>query len=147
MIDTSSWQVVEKRVVESAVSSDFPSIDPRETWRPTRHFWQLSISQTGGPGRKFFDRLDHVDLERGEIADTWRAPVGCYLGNDPLFLGAPGDDSRGLVLCKLFDAERRHDVFVLFDAFDVSSGPVAKLHLEEPTPPGFHTSFHPPLLG
>lgn len=143
VIDTGTWELVEKRVVESAVSSDFPSIDPRETCRPTCHFWQLSISRTGEPGRKFFDRLDHVDLERGRIADTWTAPEGCYLGNDPLFLGPPGEASTGLILCKLFDAAKRRDAFVFFDAFDVASGPIAKLHLREPTPPGFHTSFQP----
>jgi all-trans-8'-apo-beta-carotenal 15,15'-oxygenase len=147
VIDATSWEIVEKRVIESTLASDFPSIDQRGLRRSCDHFWQLAISRTGHPGRKFFDRLEHVDLARGEIADTWQAPPGCYLGNEPIFLGAPGDESAGVVLCKLFDAGRRHDTFLLFDAFDVAAGPVARLHLEEPTPPGFHASFHPALLG
>lgn len=145
VIDTASWEVVEKKVIESSLASDFPSIDQRGLRRSCDHFWQLSISRTGRPGRKFFDRLEHVDLGRGEIVDTWSAPAGCYLGNEPIFLGSPGKEA-GVVLCKLFDAERRHDAFLLFTAFDVASGPVAKVHLKEPTPPGFHASFHPALL-
>lgn len=145
VIDTASWQVMEKRVIESKLASDFPSIDPRRTLRSNDHFWLLSISKTGQPDRKFFDQLTHVDFSRERITDTYRVPPGCYLGNEPIFIGAPGEESQGVVICKRFDAENREDSFLLFDAYDVAAGPIATLHLEEPTPPGFHASFHPPF--
>lgn len=146
VIDTASWQVVEKRIIDSPLASDFPSIDQRGARHSCDHFWSLSISKTGRPGRKFFDQLTHVDFSREQITDTWRVPAGSYLGNEPIFIGAPGEDSQGVVLCKRFDPESRQDSFLLFDAYDVAAGPIASLRLEEPTPPGFHVSFHPPAL-
>jgi carotenoid cleavage dioxygenase-like enzyme len=32
--------------------------------------------------------------------------------------------------------------FLLFDAWDLKSGPIARLPLDHPIHPGFHASFH-----
>jgi len=143
VIDTQSWRVVERVVIPYAASCDFPSIDPRLARRPTDHFWMCALSKTGGPGRKYFDELVHVDFGSGRISDTYRLPDRFYFGSEPTFLPDPNDAARGLVLCKRFDAERRRDAYLLFDPFSVAKGPVAVLHCEEATPPCFHASYYP----
>ncbi len=45
------------------------------------------------------------------------------------------------MICQQFDAERRESAFLIFDAFDVAAGPVARLPLERPIHLGFHASY------
>lgn len=143
VIDPRTWSVVDKREVASALHYDFPSIDPRRAQRPNDHFWMMGLSRTGQPGRKYFDQLSHVDLAAARIGDVYRLPPKFYFGSEPTFVPDPHDTSRGLILCKRFDAERLRDAYLFFDAYDVAAGPLAVLHLEEATPPCFHGSYYP----
>ncbi len=121
---------------------DFPAIDPRRATRETHDFWVLGISATEKPGRKFFDQLVRTDWSSGEV-ELWQAPSRCYLGGEPVFAPDPGDERGGTVICQMFDAERVESSFLLFDAFDIASGPAAVLPLETPIRLGFHASFEP----
>jgi len=143
VIDTQSWQVLERIVIPSAASCDFPSIDPRLAQQATDHFWMLNLSKTGQPGRKYFDELVHVDFARDRVTDSYRLPERFYFGSEPTFVPSPQDASAGLILLKRFDAERERDAYLLFDAQTVAAGPVAVLHCEEATPPCFHGSYYP----
>jgi carotenoid cleavage dioxygenase-like enzyme len=58
-----------------------------------------------------------------------------------VFIGDPRDNTKGAVICQIFDAERVQSAFALFDAFHVARGPVALLHLRHPVRLGFHASF------
>jgi len=143
VIDTASWQVLERKAIPSAASCDFPNIDPRLAQRATDHFWMLNLSKTGGPGRKYFDELAHVDLGSGRINDSYRLPERFYFGSEPTFLPDPKSAGRGLVLVKRFDAAERLDAYLLFEPQEVAKGPIAVLHCEEATPPCFHGSYWP----
>jgi carotenoid cleavage dioxygenase-like enzyme len=55
------------------------------------------------------------------------------------------DSAEGVVICQNFDAEREQSSFLLFNARDVRSGPVATLRLKEPIHLGFHAAFSPAL--
>jgi all-trans-8'-apo-beta-carotenal 15,15'-oxygenase len=143
VIDTRSWQVVERIAIPSSLAHDFPNVDPRRALRPNDHFWMLSLSKTGQAGRKYFDELAHVDFSSGRIGDVYTLPERFYFGSEPTFLPDPRDESRGVILCKRFDAERERDAYLLFDAHAIAAGPVAVLHCEEATPPCFHGSYYP----
>ncbi len=143
VIDTATWEMLEKVEMSYAPAPDFPAIDPRLGTKPYRHFWMLGISATGQPGRKFFDHLAHLDWQSNVSPDIYHAPPGHYLGCEPIFLGNPERLDEGVVICKQFDAENVVDAFLLFNAFDVAAGPIATLPLREATPPGFHASFDP----
>ncbi len=121
---------------------DFPAIDPRLVACDYRHFWVLGISNTELEGRKFFDRVVHCDWNLGKPAGIYQAPPGHYLGGEPVFAADPRDPSVGAVICQSFDAEREVSWFLIFDAFDVARGPVAKLRLRHPVPLGFHATYH-----
>ena len=142
VVDPEKGELVDTLALDYRNMCDFPAIDPRRAGRETRDVWVLGISATEHPGRKFFDQVVHLDWRSGEV-DIFQAPPAHYLGGEPIFLGDPADEDRGSVICQCFDAQNRTMSFLLFDAFDVASGPVAVLPLREPIHLGFHASFQP----
>lgn len=145
VIDPEGWTVEETEEHPFTASMDFPAIDPRNVHRPYDDLWVLSMSKSGHPGRKFFDRVTRIEWPDGH--ESWQAPEGTYLGGEPVHLGHPTDPERGCVICQSFDSEAQSDAeagaFLLFDAYDLEKGPVARLPLEHPLPLGFHASFQP----
>lgn len=170
VVDLERGTLAAREEIPFTLAADFPAHDPLVAGRPQRRTWMLAISATGRPGRKFFDRLVELDWERGEVAGVYQAPAGRYLGGEPVFLGDPaagesGDaggpsavagphsaavagplaaDCRpGVILCQELDPATRSADFLLFDAADVGRGPIARLPLPAPFPPGFHACWAP----
>ena len=143
VVDLVRHEIAETIEVAYERAPDFAAHDPHEALSPSRHFWMLGIAATGQPGRKFFDEIVHGNWEQPDRVDLWRAPAGHYLGAEPVFVRAPGGGDAGIVLCQLFDAATPSASLVLFDAFDLPRGPLARLPLPTGTPPQFHTTFVP----
>ncbi len=143
VVDMEAGKAVGKIGLEYRSMCDFPHIDPRLAMRDYRDFWLLGISASERPGRKFFDQLVHCDWLRGRPAGIYQAPPRRYLCGEPVFIPDPAAERRGAVICQEFDVESRRSAFLIFDAFDVSSGPRATLHLESPIRLGFHAVFEP----
>jgi all-trans-8'-apo-beta-carotenal 15,15'-oxygenase len=142
-LDLERQAVVGRRALPLAWAADFPAVDAHLTGRPYRHFWLLAVSATGRPGRKFLDRLVHLDWDGGP-PDVWAAPPGSYLAGEPVFVpeaGRPG--GNGLVLAPLLDAGALSTALLVFDALAVARGPVARLRLGWPLHLAFHACFHP----
>lgn len=143
VIDLASGEIVEERTLDYRRACDFPSLHPASPQHPYDDFWLLGISATGCRGRKFFDELAHLRWSAGGAAGLWRTPRGVYLGGEPVVAADAGDPRRAVVIVQELDAERDRGAFLLFDAFDVAAGPVARLPLVEPVPPLFHACFAP----
>jgi all-trans-8'-apo-beta-carotenal 15,15'-oxygenase len=142
VVDLGTGTLLDRVEIAYDRAPDFPAIDPELTGRPYEHFWMLGISKTGVPGRKTFDQLVHASWSTPDRVGIWQAPPGCYLGGEPAF--APDPSGRGgAVICQQFDAESGEGAFLVFDAFDVAHGPVAKLALPSPLHLGFHAFFLP----
>jgi all-trans-8'-apo-beta-carotenal 15,15'-oxygenase len=141
VVDMKSREVIERREIDYCLAPDFPTIDPRRVTQPYRDFWMLGISATGRRGRKFFDHLVHADWAQATTGDIYQAPAMQYLGGEPIFIGDPGDQGTGTIICQVFDTEPMSSAFALFDAFHVADGPVTMLRLREPIPSLFHASF------
>jgi carotenoid cleavage dioxygenase-like enzyme len=142
VIDLQKGELIDRREIAYDRAPDFPVIDPRRFGLPTDDVWMLGISQTGLPGRKFFDQLAH--LSWSGVRDIWQAPPGTYLGGEPAFAPDPAGDG-GAVICQRFDAGRAESAFLVFDAFDVASGPRATVPLDSPLHLGFHAVFAPAM--
>ncbi len=142
VVDPEAGELLERVALDHHLMCDFPGIDPRYSTHEYRDFWVLAISATEAPGRKFFDRLVHLDWARGEVGH-YQSPPTRYLGGEPVFVGDPDATDRGVILCQEFDAESRVSSFLVFDAFDVVAGPVARLRLRTPVHLGFHACFAP----
>jgi len=139
-IDVAGSAVVDRMEIAYDRSPDFPAHDPALTGLPYDHFWMLGISRAGCPGRKFFDQVVRVDWPESSV-DVFQALPKHYLGGEPLFIPDPAGGRRGAVVCQMFDAGRISSSFVVFDAFAVSKGPTAVVHLPAPLPLLFHSVF------
>jgi carotenoid cleavage dioxygenase-like enzyme len=143
VIDLAAGRVVEERTLDYRSACDFPSLHPASPQHAYDDFWLLGISATGRRGRKFFDELVHLRWSAGGAAGIWRTPPGVYLGGEPVVAADAGDPHRAVVIVQELDAANDRAAFLLFDAFGVERGPVARLPLEEPIPPLFHACFDP----
>ena len=143
VIDVDASELVSTAAIDYLLAPDFPSLAPQQFTRPYCDFWMLGISATGQRGRKFFDQLVHANWSCAKACDVYKAPSLHYLGGEPIFISNPRDDTGGIIICQVFDAERVQSSFMIFDAFKIAHGPVATISLREPIHPGFHASFKP----
>jgi len=139
IVDLRKAHATERKEVEYQLAPDFPAVDPSLYSRPYQEFWMLGVSHTGLQGRKFFDQLVHASWDGGPL-DIFQAAPRRYLGGEPVFVRGLSA-GEGAVICQEFDADRMLSSFLVFDAFNVSRGPVASLQLKEPLHLGFHASF------
>ena len=142
-IDLAAGRLVDRREIAYDRAPDFAAVDPRRFARHYDDLWLLGISHQGRSGRKFFDEIVHLTWSKPEEADLWRAPAGSYLGGEPAFVPDPEDESGGAVICQLFDAVKGESALLVFDAFQVAAGPVARIPLDSPLHLGFHALFTP----
>jgi all-trans-8'-apo-beta-carotenal 15,15'-oxygenase len=141
VVNPGSQELVERSEIDYHLAPDFPVVDPSRAMQAAEDFWMLGIAATGQPGRKFFNQLIHAHWGEKRPNDIYQAPSHCYLGGQPAFVGHPHSQD-GVIMCQMFDARQSESTFVLFDAFNVAKGPFATLHLREPMPFLFHSSFH-----
>lgn len=142
VVDLETGSLLDRIEIAYDSAPDFPAIDPELTGQPYQDFWMLGISKTGFPGRKTFDQVVHANWSRPDRVEVWQAPPGCYLGGEPAFAPNPSGEG-GAVICQQLDAEAGENAFLVFDAFDVALGPIAKLVLGSPLHLGFHAFFLP----
>ena len=65
-----------------------------------------------------------------------------YLGGEPVVISAR-DSDEAVVVCQEMDASGRASYFLLFDAHNVSGGPIARIATGQMLYLGFHAMFHP----
>lgn len=140
VLDTRTWQVEGRRPLPYADSPDFPCVHPGEA-SGDGDVWMLGISAGPARGPKFFDRLVRLSWRDGSNADVYAPPPGRYLAGEPAVVPDPRDPSRASIVCQEFDPRLPASWFVILNAYDLSRGPVARLTLEQPIPPGFHSTF------
>jgi len=121
---------------------DFPSINNSRAGLEYSDFWMLGISEAGRPGRKFFNQLARGEWNKGKVTQTYQVDRGEYLGGEPVFIANPENPHEGSVIVEHFDTNSGSCAFLIFDAFDIGEGPVARLPLRHAIHPGFHASFH-----
>jgi len=139
VLDPARGRVFAREECEYHQAPDFPALDPALHGSSYHEFWMLGVSHTGSYGRKFFDQLVHASWGSGQF-DVFQADPKKYLGGEPVFVPGP-EPGEGALICQQFDADRTQGSFLIFDAFDVSRGPIASLRLMRPVHLGFHASF------
>ncbi len=140
-IDLNSQSIQSRIAIDYELCPDFPAIDAHLAGHAADDFWMLGIGACGMPGRKFFDRVARGSWNGQAVADEWIAPPGNYLGGEPVYVANPENRKDGVVIVEhLVPAESRAE-FLLFNGYDLKSGPIARLPLGYPIHPGFHASF------
>jgi len=126
--------------------SEFPQCDPRYAGKPYRHGWYAStdgqLASTLDMNESLYNTLGHYDHETGTVD---RYSCGQAMTSEALFV--PKSDTaaegEGYLLSVATDFETRTSSLYIFDALNLSAGPLAKAHLSHRVPPGFHGTWRP----
>jgi len=141
VFDTRTWRLTARLPLPYRSAPDFPCVDPGAQARD--EVWMLGISRAGRRGPKFFDRLVRASWRSGSPVDVYTPPGGRYLGGEPALVPDPDDPGTAAVICHEFDPRIAASWFLIFDAYDLSRGPQARLAREGLIPAGFHAAFAP----
>jgi carotenoid cleavage dioxygenase len=140
LIDPASGVVKEERLDDRG--QEFPRVDERVVGKPHRYGWcaEFSASSDGGP--EMGSILKH-DLERG-TTEAYDLGLGRSSG-EAVFV--PRDDDAGeddgWVMSLVYDRGSDSSELVILDAQDMEAEPVARVHLPQRVPYGFHGNWVP----
>jgi carotenoid cleavage dioxygenase-like enzyme len=120
---------------------DLPTIDRRRTGRSHRYGYYVPTREEGDD--VVFGGIVRVDARTGATSE-W-VPGPDEAGAEPLFVPRPGGtaDDDGWVLAFVFSRSQGTSDLAVFDAADVARGPVARVHLPQRVPFGFHGCWLP----
>ena len=123
-------------------TGEFPRLDERFAMLPYRHGYYSAAAVTDADkGREARAGLAHIDLNSGRT-EFYQPPLGDYCG-EPIFVERSIDASEGdgwLLSVIWRGAENRSDLAV-FNASELSAGPIALAHLSHRVPAGFHGNW------
>lgn len=121
---------------------EFPIVNP--ALRCHRHLVAYFASIEGDDA--FFNSIARVHTGSGE-RQVFRFPTHHYCG-EPVFAPRPTEGGRddggrdaGWLLSQVYDGVERRTYLAVFDSEDLTSGPVATVHLEHPVPIAFHGAW------
>jgi len=140
-IDLNARKAVGRLAMNYDRLPDFPSIDWQLTGRLYDRFWVLGIGQAGTPGRKFFNQLARLSWQESGLSDFYETEQGSYLGGEPVVISNPHDPHEVLVMVQRHNAAEGRTSLLIFDAFQLSRGPVIQMPLRHRLHPGFHACF------
>jgi carotenoid cleavage dioxygenase len=121
------------------LAGEFPRFDERRAGLAYRHGW--FAGNTTSQRELGFDAIAHVDLKTGKRG-VYAFPTGDVPG-EPVFVPRSGGADEGdgwLVALAYRGAEDRSD-FVVFDAQDVTAGPIGLAKVPRRVPFGFHGNW------
>ncbi|KAL6364682.1 hypothetical protein LRP88_00652 [Fusarium phalaenopsidis] len=130
-------------------NGEFSKQDERFLTKPYNHFWQLQMDPTrpydiqrcGPPAGGLWNVLGHYNWET-EIKDVYFAGPTCTF-QEPVFIPREGSKGEGdgylVAILNHLDVQR-NDILV-FDALNLSQGPLAVVHLPLRLRMGLHGNF------
>ncbi len=139
-IDLTAGTVSEQQLDDAPV--DFPRVDDRTVGLPSRYGYAMGLDATAET--LTFDRyLYKYDLDNGtrDVHDLGEN----HHGAEPVFAARSGDakDDDGFVLSFAHDESTDTSKFVILDAQNFSSDPLAEIILPQRVPYGAHGSWLP----
>ena len=111
------------------------AINPAYAGKPYRYSWAM----TNKPGWFLFDGMTRLDAETGE-KQVFRFPDGVFASESPMAprLNSTAEDD-GYVVTFVSDMNSDSSAAWIFDAADITTGPIAQLALPERICSGTHS--------
>ena len=124
---------------------EFPTMNPKNVGRDYRYLYLGAVHASTGNAP--LQALIKRDMKTGE-EQFWSAAPSGFTG-EPLFVARPNAEreDEGWLLLWLYNAERDRTELAIFNAQDISCGPIAKLNLKHRVPYGLHGSFTSTYFG
>jgi len=116
-------------------ASEFGMINPAYAGKPYRYSWAM----TNKPGWFLFDGMTRLDAETGD-KQVFRFPDGVFASESPMAprLNSTAEDD-GYVVTFVSDMNSDSSAAWIFDAADITTGPIAQLALPERICSGTHS--------
>lgn len=115
---------------------ELPEVDPRVHGRPSRHTWLLSPGASPAVGWPWYTSISRVD-EGSDHVDAWHAGSGTFL-SQPAFAPGGSLEGEGWVLVWARCTRPHATQVLVFEALNLSKGPIATLNLGVPLPAPTH---------
>jgi carotenoid cleavage dioxygenase len=127
---------------EEFLDDDFFEFGMINSLNAGRHY-RYTYAMTAEPGWFLFNGMVRFDTLTG-AKQTWRFPAGVFASESPVAPrpGATAEDD-GYVLSFIMDMNTDSSECHIFDASDISAGPVARVLLPERISSGTHTVWAP----
>lgn len=121
---------------------EYPRIDERRTGQPHAHAWFACL---GGPGTADIFQRGIACFDYRENAMAIHDAGASSAVAEPVFVPRAPDspEGDGYVLTNIYDEGRDASHLAVFDALNVSAGPIARAHLPHRMPVGFHGCWRP----
>lgn len=130
-----------ERIIDDIVNSEFPVINSWMMGHKTRHSWNVLMGRSNRAEDPRFCGLAHYDLQRGTCVTYHEGPNRWW--SEPPF--APKDhmveEDDGYLVGFVWDGDAQKSKVYVFDAKDVSHGPVCRITLPRRVPNGFHATW------
>jgi carotenoid cleavage dioxygenase-like enzyme len=128
-----------KRDLIDDLAGEFPRLDERRAGLSYRHGYFAGNSKADG--KVLFDCIAHIDHRTGKRAVFEFAPG--ETPGEPVFVprAANAPEGDGFLVTTLYRAAENRSDFVVFDAADVTAGPIAAAALPRRVPFGFHGNW------
>lgn len=119
---------------------EFPVVDPRKSCRPHRFVWASTGCMAQGVAP--VQGIVRIDTAGTEQTQVWLPDKPTqFAGEACVVPGENDEEGAGHLISVLFDADRRESDLLVFDASDISRGPVAQFPLGSSVCHGLHGTF------
>lgn len=135
---------IKQELIDDA-SGEFPRFDDRLAGRPYRHGYFVASSTNNKETLpdKHFDSIAHIDLESKKRV-TYKFPAGDVPG-EPVFIPRSefAGENEGWIVAIVYKGADDKSDFVVFDASDITAGPIGTASMPRRVPYGFHGTWVP----
>jgi carotenoid cleavage dioxygenase-like enzyme len=136
--DLNAAERVVKQEWLSDATGEFPRIDERFAGSAYRHGWFAGHAEDAP-----FSRIVHIDHHTQAVESYDLAVSDCT--SEPVFVASSADapEGDGWILAVVYRGKTRLSDLLIFDALQVSKGPVASVAVPYRVPNGFHGNWVP----
>ena len=126
-----------RREIVDDLAGEFPRFDERRAGISYRHGW--FAAQTRNTGEMTFDSLAHLDFARATRQLYTFAPGD--VPGEPVFVPRSVEEGDGWVLSVIYRCAENCSDVAIFEARDITRGPIGIVKLPRRVPFGFHGNW------
>ena len=130
-----------ERVIDDIINQEFPVINSWMQGHKTRYSWNMLMGRINRAEDPRFCGIVRYDLER-DSCTTYHEGVHKWYSEPPF---APADHAQaeddGYLVGFMWDDVAQQSFVTVFDARDISKGPVARIRIPVRVPNGFHATW------
>ena len=132
-LNTKSGQAISTKLDDRSV--EFPRINPSLVGKSNRYAYALASSNPKEPD---FNEVVKYDF-KNDTSEVYEYGPGKF-GAEPVFVAAEGakSEDEGYLLSLVYNQETDKSDLIILNAKEPKSGPLAKVHLPQRVPHGFH---------